>query len=81
MKYVEQTKATTFAPSVKLPAPSVSIKSASTALASLAISTTSDQSVWLFMPTRTPATSFSPSAVFNSCRASVVRANEPEQMM
>jgi hypothetical protein len=74
------TKATIFAPSVKLPAPSVRIRSAFAFRASSTISRTSDQSVWLCIPTRHPTTLSGPSAAFKRPRESVFRANEPEQI-
>lgn len=48
------TNETTFAPSVSVPPPSVSIRSAEHSRASAVISRTSDHRVWLFMPIRRP---------------------------
>lgn len=59
-----------FAPSVRLPAPSVTNKSASTFLASAVISKISDHRVCGFIPFRTPVTL--PSNAACSCRTYTV---------
>lgn len=75
------TKATTFAPSVKLPAPIVNIKSAPLSLASCTISRISDQYVWLRIPMRVPTILFFPMEVFRRSSTSVFRDRELEQIM
>lgn len=76
----ERTNATILAPSVKLPAPKVNNRSACVSRASLTISSTSDHSVWVFIPLRTPATLSLPRAEVSRSNASVLRDNDPEQI-
>jgi hypothetical protein len=75
-----RTKATIFAPSVKLPAPIVTSKSASFSLASAVTSSTSDHSVCGLIPYRIPTT-LAPRASCSWLTWSVFLAKDPEAMM
>jgi hypothetical protein len=79
--WASYTNATIFAPSVRLPAPSVTRQSALASLASVTISIISDHNVCETIPFLTPTTWSSPRADVSRSRASVLRERVPEQIM